>query len=414
MTTTKADLCGHCMEPWQQQSYPRRGPREQCGKCGSLRPKPGAAPPEDMGTASTAATMEMYTAGVMTFHMKDSFQEIGLAEPNPRRASRRIEQFARMLRENNPAPRASDGGEWSIVQVYANSYEGGRDLTAVYDTGSQLIIATGVNPVGEMPGSTLRLALARAKAPPSKITTNIVGIRMNQAVEENIHQSHALRRESLDDITRGNRLGEFIQVIEARKKFQGKPSQEFLENFLEILAQDLNYYRAISPEDDTSPAQAAGLMPAYETWDEAAGIIQTKNNNLNNLADYNSSKKNGEKNGEKNGNVLQERVQELAVSAGRTEEQADSSTNGDRREDHGTGPAAGVSRTFLDDLQEFIDRTEKERDELREQLKRLDEDTDSAWKLCASIEDGAMSQNGLYKARGPEKQVPEKQVQEKE
>ena len=389
MSTDNANQCARCATQWTDQIYPLKGNREQCGKCGNLRVRLDSPRPTDLAAASMAATMELFTAGVMTFEVNSILHQAGLPWPKEHRNPRRINQFIRLLRENNPPPRVGPGGEWAIAQIYSDSQEGGRNLAIVFDKTSQLIISAGAEPVGSMPGSTLRLALARAKGPPTKITTNILGLSMNQAIEEQIRQSHAVRRESLDDITRDTRLAEFIRVIELRKKFQGKPTQEFLDNLLEILMQDLNFFRAMSLTNHLSPAQLAGIQPKYQNWEEAAVALTTRNGRPNNLLTHDPS--------------LEEAPTHTSmVSPGVSPPgPAVKNPDGERPTDD-AGLAAGLTAghapnglvgnslvgndILLDELQSFIEQSEAKRDEIRKELDALDDAADAAWKLHASLE----------------------------
>ena len=396
MTTQNATQCTRCESPWEQQMHPRTGPREQCGNCGNLRKKPsvestgspaasGMAATQSPAASGMAATMEMCAAGVMTSSVNPVLKELGLPMPREHRGSRRISQFARILRDDNPPPRVDADGDWAIIQVYSDSQEGGCDLAAVLDRSSQLIVAAGAEPVGTTPASLLRIALLRAKGPPSKITTNILGLGMNQIVEEQIRQSHSLRRENLEDITRGTRLEEFIRVIEARKRFQGKPSQEFLDNFLEILMQDLNFFRALSPTNGLSPAEAALMEPVYRRWEEVAAALIKRNNRPNNLSTYDSVQS----------GLVRDRKTGTRTEGSSREKQPAAAAPG-RRQDHPEIPELAESSALagndalLDELQSFIEKSEAKRDYLRQKLLGLDEAAEAALKLRASLQDDAV------------------------
>ena len=407
MMNQKTSECSICMGPWVQQTHPRRGPREQCGKCGNLRTRPGTGPPEKPDVESLAATMEMYTAGIAISEMEKVCGELELPGPNRKQAPRQIDQFARMLRDQNPTPRAGADGEWSIVRVYMDSKNGGQEITAVYDNSSQMIIAAGIDPMGDMPVSVLRIALLRAKGPPRRVTTNILGISMNQVVEEQIKQSHSLRRETLEDITRGTRLQEFVRVLEARKKFQGRPSQDFLENILEILTQDLNFMRAISPLNNISPGEAALMEPPYRNWTQAANDLIERNIHLNSSAAQRAAAaRGGLEIGQSGQPVTDEPVTEGQVQGDYLENPAqDEPAQDDRaqesqapREEPDATPAVSLkdrkipgnnmNHALLEELQSFIENSERDRDQLRQRMRQLDEDAEAAWKLCASLEDG--------------------------
>ena len=264
--TTQQDRCPNCQAQWME-TYPRNGGREQCGGCGALRNTPQALEQGNPRERSIAAMMELHFTGVYYRGMLNHFRTLGEECPKAWNITKWADQCIQVSAGSDREKRINGGEEWDIIMVKTRESKKEYFHFVVLDRKTQYILSTQVSERPSIIEQTVQQALRRSGNTPKRIASNVDNPSLDNALESAINTPLEIRRDNLQKITAGSRLQAYLETIKARAAdTSGHRSRDTLQNYAEGLALDLNNFRALSPQDLRTPAEAAGARPRYRDW----------------------------------------------------------------------------------------------------------------------------------------------------
>ena len=267
--------CPGCGKEWDQ-PYPRTGQREQCLNCGLLRPSGEEDPAGDPLARSTAAMLEMQFVGLSNAQM-DRHAPL-MQDGPPRRGNRsRWTRTARSIALETDGDLAIPGGEeWLVASAEIRDTD--SRLVVIMDRDSQVILESQVCSGIAVDGEIFRRAARRVQNTPARITSNMPGNSVMIAANIHTPRVRDIRADSLENMARETRLGEFIRIARIRDRAtRGESSRAGLQSFNDALAHDLNCFRLLDREGDRTPLEKAGVQPQYRDWETVAERLITLN-----------------------------------------------------------------------------------------------------------------------------------------
>ena len=316
-----------------------------------------------------------------------------------------------------------------MISIRANPTRTNFSMEAIMDSDSQLIIAVHVRPDGEPPREIIKMASERTIRPPRKIITNLDQNTIQHLLQSGMRQTQTVQHETTAGASRNNRMNELVRILEKRSNSQGSPRREFMQEIMEGIQQDLNFYRSISPQVLKTPAEQLGLKPRYAGWDQVGLELMMQNSRRKNEQEYRQHRstmglmgssalaeagENGAgENGEKENPVEAPREFNKLREAGIFPKDGVISHPVNEHPGSQHGSQTGNGRTdgssnegLLRELYAFLEDIEPQRERVRAALKIKEDATEAAWKLFTSLDAGTAAeaaQPASAAARGPER-----------